>query len=40
MMNSAPLAVIMSRVNSHDSRMMLETVDAITPLSGKAWQVA
>jgi IS5 family transposase len=30
-----PLAVVMSAANVHDSRMMLEAVDAIAPVRGK-----
>jgi IS5 family transposase len=30
-----PLAVTLSAANVHDSRMMLETVDAIAPVRGK-----
>lgn len=30
-----PLAVVMSAANVHDSRMMLETVDAVAPVRGK-----
>jgi transposase len=30
-----PLAVTMSAANVHDSRMMLETVDAIEPIRGR-----
>jgi IS5 family transposase len=30
-----PLAVILSAANVHDSRMMLETVDAIEPIKGR-----
>ena len=30
-----PLAVTLSAANVHDSRMMLETVDAIEPLKGR-----
>jgi IS5 family transposase len=30
-----PLAVVMSAANVHDSRMCLETVDAIAPVKGK-----
>jgi IS5 family transposase len=30
-----PLAVVISAANVHDSRMMLETVDAIAPVKGR-----
>ena len=30
-----PLAVVMSAANVHDSRMMIETVDAIAPVKGR-----